>query len=374
MEPYVFLVIAVCLAQLVICTSDKNSTNTYCPQDYPCKCLLHMSFNNYTQINIDCQNLGMRSVPDVSFIKDLANTDVHKLDLSNNRLSSLDENTFSGLQHVGLRNLFLSNNSIQSISGQVFKGLDYLEDIDLTDNDIGNLHPDTFVGLEDNKLYLGLQNIGLKGFPRAALKNLRHIIMVDLDNNQIHVLPDYLLEDFQIQQAYFWLYLNNNSISEISPKVFKTRNTTNVILSELKLKANKLHNVDFLKDPCDTVFRTKDTWVHLNDNPLHCDCGLFSVVNSGFFAMFGECASPAAYKGVNIKVHSYMPEYYGPPHPKYDYDDSEFVETVGNDCVNNTIIFDMGCAFVTEPEPSATNKQKNCVFFLIVVVTLLYIL
>jgi len=78
---------------------------------------------------------------------------VTHLILSYNKLSSLDKDTFQGLDN--LQGLYLANNQLSSLDKDAFQGLDNLQELYLDNNQLSSLDKDTFQGLDNlQRLYL----------------------------------------------------------------------------------------------------------------------------------------------------------------------------------------------------------------------------
>ena len=113
------------------------------------------------------------------------------LNLSNNDLTSLDENIFAGL--TGLRFLYLHGNGLTSLPVDVFDGLAALERLYLDGNGLTSLHADVLDGL-------------------GALGKLR------LDDNDLTMLPANLFEG--LDESLTDLYLRENELTALPSGIF----------------------------------------------------------------------------------------------------------------------------------------------------------
>ena len=95
-----------------------------------------------------------------------------ELDLSNNNLTHLEPETFSGNER--LQTLTLSHNKITSIAPYVFPLLKHLKTIDLSHNFIDEIHRNTFENLGNSVEALNIDN--------NRLGSLREEIFLPLTN------------------------------------------------------------------------------------------------------------------------------------------------------------------------------------------------
>ncbi|XP_071854061.1 uncharacterized protein [Apostichopus japonicus] len=107
------------------------------------------------------------------------------LDLSINRLTELESNTFMSM--LELRKLDLQKNQIARIASHAFEDLPVLTVIFLSDNALSDLSPSSFRGLPRlNKLFL--KNNRLLQLDSRLLLSLYHLTTVVLTNNSIAAL------------------------------------------------------------------------------------------------------------------------------------------------------------------------------------------
>ena len=101
---------------------------------------------NYT--NIDCSRRALVCIPPLRHY-----TTLQLLDLSDNKVSVLSRDSFSGL--INLRTLDLSSNNVSAINGDTFIQLNLLQTLDLSHNSLKSLPDDVFSGLQNlTSLYL----------------------------------------------------------------------------------------------------------------------------------------------------------------------------------------------------------------------------
>lgn len=110
-----------------------------------------------------------------------------------------------------LRVLSLYNNSLTNIS-DILEHCSNLDELNLSDNDIGELSGNAFVEMRHLKqLFLRKTNL-TKVEPQTTLSHLENLTVIDLSDN--------LLETFDFASIYYenltHFYLRNNSLSELS--------------------------------------------------------------------------------------------------------------------------------------------------------------
>ncbi|KAG8433249.1 hypothetical protein GDO86_017508 [Hymenochirus boettgeri] len=144
-----------------------------------------------------------------------------------NGISSIDENSFSGLN--GLKLLDLSHNQLSSLPGGVFRSLSNLSNLDLTSNQITEISVDTFQGLTKlERLYLNGNRI-ISIHPEA-FKGLESLLELKLRENQLVAPPTFSLPNLLL------LDLSFNYIPVIYPGVFNAANIETLSMAGLGLK------------------------------------------------------------------------------------------------------------------------------------------
>ncbi|KAI8502395.1 Leucine-rich repeat-containing protein 3 [Branchiostoma belcheri] len=106
-----------------------NAADTACP--YPCTCT-----DSYGELTVSCSGQGLTEVP--SNIP----TSVVWLNLKYNNITTLTDNSFSGLKN--LRGVDLSNNKLNYISTSAFRQLLHLQNVDLSGNQLTTLAEEVF--------------------------------------------------------------------------------------------------------------------------------------------------------------------------------------------------------------------------------------
>ncbi|VEN64106.1 unnamed protein product [Callosobruchus maculatus] len=193
-------------------------------------------------------------------------TDLEDLNLEGNGFSVLDINTQTALSSLSkLKRLNLANNGLTELVGDAVLNLKHLEELDLSSNELDfvpntldylksslkilnlsnnfiyKLNDKSFLGLNLRYLYLNnlprVKSVGPNTF--ATLPLLKKLEMC----NNTH-LRDIDREAFSPKQELVELYLNNNSLIEISYKL-------------LQWKTLKIFEI--------------------NENPLSCSCDLYNI-------------------------------------------------------------------------------------------------
>ncbi|XP_061717543.1 reticulon-4 receptor-like 2 [Cydia pomonella] len=177
-----------------------------------------------------CSNVDLHDLP-----KTLS-TEIQILDLSNNSLHEIKQRAFEDAQLINLKKLFLRDCELQTIHKHGLKGLAIMIQLDLSKNNLKELHPDTF----------------------KEITNIRWML---LNDNQLETLDDGLFNNLPILQK---VDLNNNKIKQIGVRTF-----FNVPrLSNLKLDHNLLESLNI-----DTLSAlTALTSLDIHGNPWKCDC------------------------------------------------------------------------------------------------------
>ncbi|XP_056390968.1 vasorin isoform X2 [Hyla sarda] len=147
--------------------------------------------------------------------------------LFQNAISSIEENSFSGLWDLQL--LDLSHNKLSNLPGGVFKRLTNLSNLDLSSNQITEISAETFQGLSRlERLYLSENNI--RSIHPDAFRGLENLLELKLTKNQLVVAPAFSLPHLLL------LDLSYNAIPTIQSGVFHARNIETLRVAGLGLK------------------------------------------------------------------------------------------------------------------------------------------
>ncbi|XP_058465340.1 chondroadherin-like [Malaya genurostris] len=161
-------------------------------------------YNDLTMLDLSYNHL--LGVPEQIFVYQKRLLQLH---LNNNKISSINNKTFHGLEE--LRVLNLRGNFIDELNTEMFKSLSKLEELNLGQNRIGQLNPKTFEGLT----------------------NLR---ILHLNDNALNTIPSI---SFRPLKMLAELFLGTNVLNQIQPGVFQGLNQ----LKRLDISGSMLTNV-----------------------------------------------------------------------------------------------------------------------------------
>ncbi|KAB0365049.1 hypothetical protein FD754_009205 [Muntiacus muntjak] len=139
-------------------------------------------FDSFSLTRVDCSGLGPHIVP-VPIPLDIAH-----LDLSSNRLETVNESVLAGPGYTTLSSLDLSHNLLISLSPTAFSRLRYLESLDLSHNGLATLPNESFTSLPLSDVNLShnrLREVSVSAFATHSQGRALH---VDLSHNLLHRL------------------------------------------------------------------------------------------------------------------------------------------------------------------------------------------
>ncbi|XP_011869576.1 PREDICTED: leucine-rich repeats and immunoglobulin-like domains protein 1 isoform X2 [Vollenhovia emeryi] len=278
--------------------------------------LRHVDENAFTALARPLQALGLPSnlldsVPTIA-LSYLIGLD--RLDLSHNKLKTLEADSFKGLS--SLTYLDLCDNLLSQLSPQVFstlpalrslrmrgnrlsvsalsalRGLKRLEELDLSNNLLlGPMGPNLLPQMP--KLhFLTVSENSLVNVQQGALMGLRNLTYLSLSHNQIDVLEDH---SFKYLPTLTRLDLANNRIVAVSGASLAhleklitldlTHNFLRALTTDLVVPLKSLQ--DLRLDDNDITIVANDVLtsklrlkrLSLADNPLNCDCTLLEFAN-----------------------------------------------------------------------------------------------
>ncbi|XP_066105791.1 tsukushi [Saccopteryx bilineata] len=170
------------LPLLLLLAVSQVQTTRPCFPGCQCEVETFGLFDSFSLTRVDCSSLGPHIVP-VPIPLDTAH-----LDLSSNRLETVNESVLAGPGYTTLAGLDLSHNLLTSISPTAFSRLRYLESLDLSHNGLEALPADIFtssplsdVNLSHNRLH----EVPVSAFTTHTQGRALH---VDLSHNLIHRL------------------------------------------------------------------------------------------------------------------------------------------------------------------------------------------
>ncbi|KAF5279774.1 hypothetical protein FQR65_LT15273 [Abscondita terminalis] len=201
-----------------------------------------------------CANGNFRSVP-----KSL-DPDNEDLDLSHNLITRLGANVFRDADLLNLQSLNLHGNQIDQIDEDAFRGVVNLRLLDLSDNKIVALKPDTIP---------------------------RWVIRLNLNSNPLKRLEPMFLTSPLLR----YLALENCQLEDVHPQAFQLLSG----LQDLSLRDNKFTHLN------ESVFKDLSSlrFLHLEGNPWNCNCN-FRKFKDWYYKMDAgtvTCANPKELKG-----------------------------------------------------------------------------
>ncbi|KAM8974062.1 leucine-rich repeat and immunoglobulin-like domain-containing nogo receptor-interacting protein 1 [Pelodytes ibericus] len=133
------------------------------------------------------------------------------------------------------RLLDLSKNRIKTINQDEFSSFPYLEELELNENIINIIEPGAFSGLS-NLRSLGLRSNRLKLIPLGVFTGLSNLTQLDISENKIVILLDDMFQDLYNLKS---LEVGDNDLVYISHRAFRGLNS----LEELTLEKCNLTSV-----------------------------------------------------------------------------------------------------------------------------------
>ncbi|XP_014477721.1 PREDICTED: slit homolog 3 protein-like [Dinoponera quadriceps] len=229
------------------------------------------------------------------------------LDLGNNHVSRIDNESFAGLNELyGLR---LVDNKLENVSREAFGCLPALQVLNLANNHIRHVEQSAFVNnpvlrairLDGNQLteirgaftslstlvWLNVSDNKLLWFDYSHLPG--NIEWLDIHANQISELGDFYLmrgdmrikmldasynliteiKDSNVPNSVETLFLNNNKIVTVAAGTFRRKNN----LRKVVLHGNEIRKLEVAALGLSPVPEDRDLPVfYIGENPIFCDC------------------------------------------------------------------------------------------------------
>ncbi|XP_064024573.1 tsukushi isoform X2 [Pogoniulus pusillus] len=136
-------------------------------------------FDSFSLTKVDCSGIGSHIVPVPIPL------DTSYLDLSSNRLETINESMLTGPGYTTLVSLDLSYNKIARISPTTFSRLRYLEALDLSHNSLEVLPEDCFSSSPLGDLDVSNNKLSSVAMDVFASKGQGKPLSVDLSNNKL---------------------------------------------------------------------------------------------------------------------------------------------------------------------------------------------
>ncbi|KAM9456807.1 toll-like receptor 5 [Clarias gariepinus] len=189
-------------------------------------------FKDMSMTVLDLSQNGFSVDMAVRFFKAIRGTKIHKLILnfSKNNTKDPDRNTFKDLAQSGIRVLDLSNGSIFVVKKSVFSYMPDLENLSLFNNIINQIESNAFNGL-NNLRTLNLSYNLLDKIYSETFNNLQSLKTLDLSDNGIKLL---MSGSFRGLPNLANLFLSENSLQSLD----ELANLPS--LRELRLDSNKI--------------------------------------------------------------------------------------------------------------------------------------
>ncbi|KAG8212678.1 hypothetical protein J437_LFUL019548 [Ladona fulva] len=198
-----------------------------------------------------CREAGYTAVPST------LNADIQVLDLTSNDISILPRDTFRSVGLLNLQRVYVRGARVREVHKDAFRDLTILVEVDLSENKITSLDPETFSG-NDRLRVLILNGNPIRELQRMQFPPLPHLKTLEMR----HCLLNYVHRDaFVNLVALETLNLANNKLKRLSEAVF----LFSVRLKTLSLDGNPWR--------CDCELRAFRTWIlssKLYSFPLIC--------------------------------------------------------------------------------------------------------
>lgn len=239
---------------------------------------------------INNSTIGVLKNDSFGFVK------INNMQLSGCQIKTIEPEAFKG-QENSLKSLNLKDNELTEIPSATLKTLRNLTILDLSMNKITKVNDNTFTGLKlitlklsDNEVTLSpgafrglertLKNLNLKGTRQKkvpeALRGLKTLAFLDLSQNSIRELPGSAgMKAFEGLDSLTGLNLERNLIQNIGPDAFYGIKNT---LSSLSLLNNLIP--DFPMVAINSVQDLRVSFVNLIFNYIYCYLIILFTINT----------------------------------------------------------------------------------------------
>ncbi|XP_054725892.1 protein toll-like isoform X1 [Anastrepha obliqua] len=256
---------------------------------------LFANLPNLEELHISC---GLETLPMDLFIN---STKITSLNMNKNLLTTFPKNLLNDQQE--LLTLDLSNNRLQSLPDTLFHSTKNLRVLKLSHNQLVEITSELFSPLASLE-HLHLDNNNLVNINFNAFRDTANLKFLSLENNQIDLADangtiDNMTSPFQFLHKIEELNLRNNSIKylhrdwktkliemkklDLSYNNIRALNVSNIFLffiskslAEVNLTHNLIAEIDFdgIDDMGYFLSHSPPLRIHLDDNPLTCNCVL----------------------------------------------------------------------------------------------------
>jgi Leucine-rich repeat (LRR) protein len=237
---------------------------------------------NLTKLSLLALSLSMNQIEilvDADSYKNLLPVSLIELDLEQNRLKQINDNSFEGLKE--LRHLNLASNEISAIAESSFLRLTSLMTLNLRQNNIKHIPSKIFYTLVNlEQLDLSYQSQRLEQIDDYAFdrqSNRKTIKRVDLSSNRIVAIESRAF----CSKNYYRPFVN---IKELDLSANPIKNVNSCLLRQLAKGFNDSSLPSRQRNPAKVVFKTSEL-----DAPVHLECSCEVVRASKFVEMQGGC-------------------------------------------------------------------------------------
>ena len=214
--------------------------------------------------------------------------DLEVLSLGGCTMETVTPQSFSHFSR--LQNLTIRECQIQSIPKGTFKVLRHLRALDVSGNHF-RLMPEVFYGVEGQLDLLKLEKMNLTEYPVRLLSRFPQLKDIYLSGNKIVYLPDGIFQKLPYRGSR--IFLERNMINSVSNRLMDgVRRPASLFLAD-----NKIRNLGFIsRHPC----RFDDIYIDVSNNPVHCDCETYEMIQQKIFELVGTCQSPPHHENLQL--------------------------------------------------------------------------
>lgn len=136
-------------------------------------------------------------------------TGLYHLEISNNLIADVPDESFAGLER-SLWELLLTNNELIEVPTKALRYLQKLKILDLGGNKISSVERESWRGLEDTLQILNLRDNYLSNLPADGFSGLQMLDSLDLSGNNLRVIDGSVFRDgmnrlSKVSASFAWL-------------------------------------------------------------------------------------------------------------------------------------------------------------------------